>query len=192
VRIPIARIGLSAVASLALTVAFGYTTPPPAVASNHHLSVTRLLVPGKSMGPVYLGELRTNVHIGRSTTNGPGSVFYRDYSLTVGYKHGRAVGIATNILAVDPSALVSPGQYQTHTHPDVAVGVRMGHVSSRYPQAQCAHHVISVTPSLVTENCLLRSNHGHTFFAGRAVKQGQPIIIASILVTAPSAGPQSP
>ncbi|MGH2869649.1 MAG: hypothetical protein ACRDNK_19040, partial [Solirubrobacteraceae bacterium] len=82
--------------------------------------------------------------------------------------------------------------YQTHTHPDVAIGVPMGNVPSRYPQAQCAHHVIPQTPPLVTENCLLRSHHGHTFFAGGAVKQGQSIHIAAILVTTAAAGPKAP
>jgi hypothetical protein len=186
------RFTVLTIPAAALIVACSYTMPSLAVATNqHHLGV-HTLVPGQSVGPVALGASEAAVHIGPSKTNGPGSVFYPRYSLTVAYKHGRVVAIATNELAVDPNAMVSPGQYQTHTQPNVAIGVPIRHVSSRYPKAQCAHHVISHVPSLVTENCLLRGTHGHTFFAGGAVKQGQVILINAILITVPTAGPQHP
>ncbi len=186
------RLTILPIAAAALTVAFGYAVPSLAVATTHHHFGPHLLVPGKSVGPVHLGALEANVHLGPTTINGPGSVFYRDYSITVGYLHGRAAGISISELAVDPNALVSPGQYQTHTHPNVAIGVPMGNVSSSYPHAQCAHHVIPQVPPLVTENCLLRSHYGDTFFAGGAVKQGQRIDIAAILVSTAAAGPKAP
>jgi hypothetical protein len=179
------------VAAVALVMAFAYTLPSLAVAKKPHHDT--LLVPGKSIGPVFLGESETDVHIGPRLTNGPGSFFYRDYSLTVAFKHGKAVAISTNSNeAFDPKALVFPYQYQTRTHPNVSIGNPMDHVPLRYPHAKCAHHVISLVPSLQTENCLLHGHHGQTFFAGRAEKQGETITIGAIVVTIPTAGPQKP
>jgi hypothetical protein len=149
------------------------------------------LIPGESIGPVHLGELESSVHIGRSVTNGPGSIFYPDYSITVGYMHGRAAGLSISELAVDPNAMVSPGRYQTATHPTIAVGVPIGRVRSAYPHAQCAKHVIPSTQPQHTENCLLRSHHNHTFFAGGATTHGS-VLIAAILVSTAAAGPQAP
>lgn len=185
------RLKVLPLALAALAVAVGSALPSLAVAKKHHHAL--LLVPDKSIGPVHLGEPETQVHIGRRLTNGPGSFSYGDYSLTVAYQNGRAVAIATNSgEAIDPAALVFPWQYQTHTHPNIGIGNPMKHVRSIYPQATCAHHVISVVPSLETENCLLRSDHGHTFFAGRAAKHGETIRIGAILVTVPAVGPQKP
>lgn len=178
--------------AMAFTAAVGVVVPSVALATIHQPLHAHLLVPGKSIGPVYLGERESAVHIGPSVTNGPGSVFYRDYSITVAYKHGRAVALAISNQAIDPAARVTPYQYQTYTHPNISIGNAMGHVRARYPQAQCAHHTISVTPSLQTENCLLRGSHGHTFFAGGAEEAGRTIFVDAILVTVAAAGPKAP
>jgi hypothetical protein len=174
---------LSWVSSLAVAT----TNPRPPV----------LLVPGKSIGPVYLGEPETSVHLGRVVRNGPGSFAYPDYSLGVAYKAGKAIAISTNILYNahgQGGAVVVSGQYETRSHPVLSIGVAIGLVKSAYPQAQCAHHIISSEPPLESGACLLRSNHGHThtFFAGNATTQGQRVRIGAILVTIASVGPQSP
>jgi hypothetical protein len=170
---------LSWVSSLAVAT----TNPRPPV----------LLVPGKSIGPVYLGEPETSVHLGRVLRNGPGSFAYPDYSLTVVYQHGKVVGMAINFLYKGGS-VVQSGQYETRSHPVLGIGVAIGLVKSAYPQAQCAHHIIGQEPPLESGACLLRSNHGHThtFFAGNATAQGQTVRIGAILVTIASLGPQSP
>lgn len=180
------------IAAGALAVALATMLLPATAATAHFRFGPHPFVPDKSIGPIHLGESETSVHLGPTTRNGPGSVFYRRYSITVGYKNGRAAGLSISELAIDPTALVTPGQYKTPTHPEIALGVPMSKVSVAYPHAQCAHHVISDTPSLVTENCLLRSHSGHTFFAGGAVKAGQRVDIGAILVTVPGAGPQHP
>jgi hypothetical protein len=194
------RLKSLSLATAALAVAISCALPSLAVAKKHHHFGPVLLVPGKSIGPVYLGEPKAKVHLGPSVSNEPGSFYYRDYSIVVAYQHGRAVAISTELRigGGDPNALVTPGQYQTHTHPVLAIGVPMGNVPSAYPQAQCAHHVTSLggggVPQKETEDCLLRSNHGHggTFFAGIAVEQGQTIRIGRIEVSVAALAPQAP
>jgi hypothetical protein len=146
---------------------------------------------------VYLGEPENSVHLGPVVRNGPGSFAYPDYSIVVAYQHGKAVAIATNILFNvngQGGAVVRSGQYETPSHPVLGIGVAIGVVKSAYPQAQCAHHIISLEPPIEDASCLLRSNHGHThtFFAGNATTQGQTVRIGAILVTIASVGPQSP
>jgi hypothetical protein len=194
------RLRVLPLAAAALTVALGCTLPSLAVAKKQHHFGPRLLVPGKSIGLVYLGEPEAKVHLGPSVRNEPGSFYYRDYSIVVAYRQGRAVAISTGLRigGGDPNALVTPGQYQTHTHPDVAIGVPMGNVPSTYPQAQCAHHVTSLggggVPQKETEDCLLRSNHGHggTFFAGIQAEQGHTVHIGLIEVLVAALAPQAP
>jgi hypothetical protein len=149
---------------------------------------TIIIVPGKSIGSVYLGEPQSHVHVGRVIRNGPGSFAYPDYAIVVAYRHGSAVAIATNFLFQSKV----PGEYETPSHPALRIGVAIGLVTSAYPRAQCAHHIISTVPPLEDEACLLRSRHGNTFFAGNATTQGQTVRIGAILVSIPSVGPQSP
>jgi hypothetical protein len=165
--------------------------PSLAVAS----SPNRLIVPGKSVGPVHLGEPKADVHIGPSESNGSGGFFYSDYSLTVAYQNGKVVAISITLgTHPSPGELVAPGQYETHGHPRVGIPAPMANVRSRYPSAKCAHHSIPGPPTKGLENCLLKSKHGHTFFAGIAAKPGSVLYnhIGAILVTVPGAGPKAP
>ena len=157
-------------------------------------------VPGNSIGPVHLGEPEGQVHLGPGESHQPGSFSYREYSLVVVYRGGRVIVIST---AETPGsdltgALVTPGQYKTHTKPVVAIGTPMAQVSSAYPQAECKHYTLNAPggiPDLVTEDCVLQDprDHSGTFFGGAASnpKRG-PILIGAIFVTIASAVPHLP
>jgi hypothetical protein len=189
------RLRILPLAAVALAVAFSSVLASLAVAKNDF--VPRLLVPGTSIGPVYLGEPEAHVHLGPSVSNSPGAFYYRDYSITVAYQHGRVVAISTWV-RLGPDVIYPPGDYQTRTHPDIAIGLPMGNVPLSYPQAHCATHITSLggggVPTKEDEDCLLRSNHGHsgTFFAGIQVEQGQTIRIGAITISIAALLPQAP
>jgi hypothetical protein len=169
---------------LATALAFGCFVPSLALATGPHT-----IVPGKSIGLVHLGELKADVHLGPSESNGSSGYFYRDRAITVAYQHGRVVA-----MSIVEGVGGSSWGYATQTHPAVGLYSEMAEVRSLYPHAQCAHHVLPGPPTKEQDNCLLRSHHGQTFFAGIAAKQGAPLAghIGAILISAKGAGPQKP
>ena len=186
--------------SAALAVAFSCALPSLTVAKEpphcQHLC-PQPLVPGKSIGPVHLGEPESQVHLGPSESHQPGSFFYRDYSLGVAYRNRKAVAIVLGGDTNPAFQALAEGGYETHTHPIVGVGRPVTHVPSAYPQAKCQHYILNApggTPDLVTEDCVLDDPHNHsgTFFGGEASKPGPPTEIGVIIVAIASVVPHLP
>ena len=190
---PRSRLTILPVAAAALAVALSGTLPSLATAKKHHHChiCAQPLVPGKSIGPVHLGEPESQVHLGPSVSNQPGTFSYRDYGLTVGYRHGKVV-----VIVITESSIAALA-YQTHTHPIVRLEDPMAHVPSAYPHAQCQHYVLNAPggkPDLVTDDCVLHDPHNHsgTFFGGSAGKPGPPIDVGLVIVAAAGYVPHLP